>query len=185
MACCGSKPNNPPQRRPAAPKPVVGLKTPESEPDAGRPGSAADLGSLEQPAGPKAAVVHTTEQLPPSLQYWPNGKDKYIRVSKSTYPANAPNEDRCTVAADTEKGYIFAGVWDGHGAPPSGSFLAVTQCLVDPARYLRSWRPLCGVGGPTHHGHFLEGARGAGVRNSLLATARALLPGPSPHTDMS
>jgi hypothetical protein len=118
MACCGSKPA-PKQGRPAPPQPVLSLKEPEPEALGGSPGSAADLGENVQQPGPKAAVVHTTEELPPSLQYWPNGENKYIRVSKSTYPANAPNEDRCTFAADTEKGYIFAGVWDGHGAVPT------------------------------------------------------------------
>lgn len=101
MACCGSKPKAASDR---ASRRVV------------KPGTADDLGPNTQPDGPRAAVVHTGESLPPSLQYWPNGTDRYIRVSKSTYPANNPNEDRCTFAADTETGYIFAGVWDGHGA---------------------------------------------------------------------
>ena len=108
---CGSKPKAG-GGRPKAPQPVMSLKEEAPAPA----GTAADLGPNTQQPGPKAAVVHTTEEIPPSLQYWPNGEGKYIRVSKSSYPANAPNEDRCTFAADTDKGYIFAGVWDGHGA---------------------------------------------------------------------
>ena len=76
-------------------------------------------GADVQPAGPKAGVTHTTEELPASLQHWPNGAGKYIRVSKSTYAANAPNEDRCTVAVDTNEGTILAGVWDGHAGARS------------------------------------------------------------------
>lgn len=110
MACCGSRP--PPEPVPApAPRPTAA----EAEPPQDASG-AADA-SRQQP-GSKAAVVHTMEELPLSLQHWANGESKYIRVSKSTYPANAPNEDRCTVAADTQKGFIFAGVWDGHGVRP-------------------------------------------------------------------
>lgn len=104
MACCGSKPK---ARPAAAPAPAPSMSLGEAE---------MALGANVQQPGPHVGVIHTTEELPSSLQYWPNGEGRYIRVSKSTYPANAPNEDRCTFAADTDKGYIFAGVWDGHGA---------------------------------------------------------------------
>lgn len=121
MACCGSKP-----KAAAGDRSRLGVRL----------GTADDLGPNTQPDGLRAAVVHTREALPPSLQYWPNGTDRYIRVSKSTYAANNPNEDRCTFAADTEKGYIFAGVWDGHGVfdcptgrpPQLGVALCPAEC---------------------------------------------------------
>ena len=75
----------------------------------------AQLGANVQLPGPTKAVVHTNDSIPLSLQFWPNGtEDNFVRVSKSTYAANAPSEDRCTIFADSERNCIFAGVYDGH-----------------------------------------------------------------------
>ena len=73
------------------------------------------LGPNIQLPGPSRAVVHTEDSIPPSLRFWPNGTgDEFVRVSKSSYAANAPSEDRCTIFADSEHNCIFAGVYDGH-----------------------------------------------------------------------
>eukprot|EP01043_Picozoa_sp_COSAG02_P043488 COSAG02_NODE_3792_length_6225_cov_5.149037_1_plen_158_part_00 len=139
MACCGSKPQGGGggAGRPKAPVPVRSAKD-EAPAPSGAAGTAADLGPNTQQPGPKAGVIHTTEELPPSLQYWPNGENRYIRVSKSTYPANAPNEDRCTFAADTDTGWIFAGVWDGHGTPAPRNSLVTRKLRAAECRALLS-----------------------------------------------
>ena len=57
-------------------------------------------------------------------------------MSKHTYAANAPNEDRATLAVELDhegNGYIFAGVWDGHAG-------TVTQVLADGGRAYSSSR---------------------------------------------
>ena len=75
----------------------------------------ADLGPNVQLPGPTRATVHTGDSIPPSLRFWPNGTgEKFVRVSKSSYAANSPSEDRCTLFADSEHDCIFAGVYDGH-----------------------------------------------------------------------
>lgn len=48
---------------------------------------------------------------------------RHGRIYKATYAANAPNEDKMTVAADLEAGHILAGVWDGHAGDHCSQFI--------------------------------------------------------------
>ena len=69
----------------------------------------------------------------------------------STYAANAPNEDRCTVAVDTNEGTILAGVWDGHaGARSFHCEAALPLGALPHARVPRRWAVRRLVG-PQHH----------------------------------
>ena len=43
-----------------------------------------------------------------------------IKLHKSTYEANAPSEDRSTLAIGED--FIFCGVWDGHGGTACSDF---------------------------------------------------------------
>jgi serine/threonine protein phosphatase PrpC len=43
-----------------------------------------------------------------------------VVLHKSTYPANAPSEDRSTLSAG--EGFIFGGVWDGHGGTACSTY---------------------------------------------------------------
>ena len=140
---CAKPPASGAEAEPSTPKAEGGVALVSG----GSPVPGADV----QPAGPKAGVTHTTEGLPASLQHWPNGAGKYIRVSKSTYAANAPNEDRCTVAVDTNEGTILAGVWDGHaGARSFHCEAALPLGALPHARVPRRWAVRRLVG-PQHH----------------------------------
>lgn len=139
-----AKPPVPAEAEPSTPKAQGGAAL-----VSGCPVPGADV----QPAGPKAGVTHTTEELPASLQHWPNGAGKYIRVSKSTYAANAPNEDRCTVAVDTNEGTILAGVWDGHAGARSFHLPLLSRAPLSAlphARVPRRWA-VRRLAGPQHH----------------------------------
>lgn len=70
-----------------------------------------------------SCIVHTSDPLPAHMQNQKRNDGADIRMYKSTYDANAPNEDRYTCALDSEDGtrgtrFMMAGVWDGHGTPP-------------------------------------------------------------------
>jgi serine/threonine protein phosphatase PrpC len=41
-------------------------------------------------------------------------------IHKSTYPANAPSEDRSTLVIGD--GFLFGGVWDGHGGVATSNY---------------------------------------------------------------
>jgi hypothetical protein len=62
-------------------------------------------------------VLKTNEEIPPELKTLELEGWK-VEIAKSTYEANNPSEDRSTVVIDPDNKYIFAGVWDGHGASP-------------------------------------------------------------------
>lgn len=53
-----------------------------------------------------------------------------VGLSKATYWANDPSEDRSTVAYG--RNFVFTGVWDGHGGQPAAIFAetAVWQNFV-------------------------------------------------------
>jgi hypothetical protein len=79
--------------------------------EAGRGGAFTLVPSLTSP---------TAESLPAeqSLVQHAGGT---IRLHKSTYAANAPSEDRSTVVLGD--GFVFAGVWDGHGGTPCSDYI--------------------------------------------------------------
>ena len=62
-------------------------------------------------------VLKTNEEIPPELKTL-ELEGWNVEIAKSTYEANNPSEDRSTVVIDPDNKYIFAGVWDGHGASP-------------------------------------------------------------------
>ena len=57
-------------------------------------------------------VLHTGDASPTEWARFRRHR-RSVRIAKATYGANAPNEDRHTVAIGEE--CLFAGVWDGHG----------------------------------------------------------------------
>ncbi len=59
-----------------------------------------------------AKLLHTEDASPMEKVSFQRQR-RTARIAKATYGANAPNEDRHTVAVGTE--CLFAGVWDGHG----------------------------------------------------------------------
>jgi len=71
---------------------------------------------------PKSTLL-TDDETPPALKTPLPG----VQLSRSTYPANDPSEDRSTVVMGD--GFIFAGVWDGHGGTPASEY---TQTHIFP-----------------------------------------------------
>eukprot|EP01043_Picozoa_sp_COSAG02_P048052 COSAG02_NODE_4676_length_5104_cov_43.285514_2_plen_401_part_00 len=65
--------------------------------------------------GPRVpTVLHTGDVIPKAMRRVHHTRSGHtLRVYKSDYPANAPSEDRHTIAIADDS--VFAGVWDGHG----------------------------------------------------------------------
>ena len=118
MACCGGPtvPTKPP------PKNNMAVRAPAPSPLASPPTPV-----IAVPPAPTGVHKFTTSQpLPQSMADWSIGEKLNIRMSKHTYAANAPNEDRSTLAVDMDfkdSGYIFAGVWDGHAGFKCSEFV--------------------------------------------------------------
>ena len=67
-------------------------------------------------------VLHTADEIPAALRRLHHARSgQTLRVYKSDYPANAPSEDRHTLAIATDS--VFAGVWDGHGNGSCAEFV--------------------------------------------------------------
>ena len=63
-------------------------------------------------AFPLKATLHAkTVETVPAEQATRSHHGGSVRVHKATYAANAPSEDRSTLALGED--FIFAGVWDG------------------------------------------------------------------------
>ena len=66
------------------------------------------------------SLVSPTAELLPAAASVVQHAGGTVKVHKSTYAANAPSEDRSTVIFGD--GFIFAGVWDGHGGTPCSEY---------------------------------------------------------------
>ena len=64
--------------------------------------------------------LKTEEAVPASMNVVPASAATSLVLHKSTYPANAPSEDRSTLVVGD--GYIFSGVWDGHGGVSTSNY---------------------------------------------------------------
>ena len=64
--------------------------------------------------------LKTEEPVPASMNVVPASASTSLVLHKSTYPANAPSEDRSTLVVGD--GYIFSGVWDGHGGVSTSDY---------------------------------------------------------------
>ena len=81
----------------------------------------AATGSVESPKSLNSNLFLTTEEnVPPSLRTVPASAATTLVLHKSTYPANAPSEDRSTLVVGD--GFIFSGVWDGHGGVATSNY---------------------------------------------------------------
>ena len=83
--------------------------------------TAAAAGAVESPKSLNSNLfLKTEEEVPPSLRTLPASASTSVVLHKSTYPANAPSEDRSTLVVGD--GFIFAGVWDGHGGVATSNY---------------------------------------------------------------
>ena len=105
----------------------------------------AQLARLE----PSSGVLRTSDPVPEASRVLQANADTTVVLHKSTYPANDPSEDRSTVVAGD--GFIFAGVWDGHGGTACSEYAEtqVWECFqeVKPSPALAS-RALCAPAAP-------------------------------------
>ena len=110
---------------------------PEGRPDASLDGAALALGHGTSPARllRERAILYTSygevfqadgtadrrdAGLPAALRAVPAAGGGTARLYKATYAANDPNEDRHTLVVG--EGFLFAGVWDGHGGWGASDF---------------------------------------------------------------
>ena len=64
--------------------------------------------------------LRTLDPLPAEQSRRALSADTTVVLHKGTYPANAPSEDRSTLCAGD--GFVFTGVWDGHGGTPCSTY---------------------------------------------------------------
>ena len=104
-------------------------------------------------AFPLKATLHAkTVETVPAEQATRSHHGGSVRVHKATYAANAPSEDRSTLALGED--FIFAGVWDGASRVPGPAAPRRAPTGSDPPhRRIR----VAGHGG-TPCSEFVEGA---------------------------
>jgi len=78
--------------------------------------------AIALPLRPKCALL-TEQEIPDDYKTVPAGRQGgggQILLSRSTYAANKPSEDRSTVVVGD--GFVFAGVYDGHGGTTAAEY---------------------------------------------------------------
>jgi glutathione S-transferase len=65
-------------------------------------------------------LLRTDTPIPTELRQVSASAATQLTLHKSTYPANAPSEDRSTLVVGD--GFIFTGVWDGHGGVQASNY---------------------------------------------------------------
>lgn len=106
VACCVARPlSSSGKRRGELTNHKAGLVREVSPPGLRTPGAREDH---------RATVLHTRDPSTATMRRLEHApSDKTIRLSKAEWAANAPSEERHTVALSTNS--LFVGVWDGHG----------------------------------------------------------------------
>jgi hypothetical protein len=105
-----------------------------------------------------------------------SGGGAVVRLFKASYPANAPSEDRSTLAV--ARGFVFAGVWDGHGGAAAAEHCEATA-WPDFKAALAGKGAAATVGEAFQRG--LRCARHAGTYLWQACTGAAMVAAPSSH----